>query len=84
MITYQSPMLHDVDYTLLTDDEDEDFLLTELVSGILTDCREFLALLKSELMKENLMQVPELVVAHLCAYLGAVVTIHTVNLPRTC
>jgi hypothetical protein len=81
MTTYKAPMLTEVDYTLILDDEDDDsdFSLTELEAGILRDCRDFLTLLKTELFKENLMQVPELVIAHLCAYLGAVVTIHTVR-----
>ena len=80
MTTYNAPMLNSVDYKFICDDEeDEGLLLIDLEAGILRDCRYFLELLKAELIKENLVQVPELVIAHLCAYLGAVVTIHTVT-----
>jgi len=38
-----------------------------------------LEILKPELIKEHLIQIPESFVAYLCAYLGTAVTVHTVH-----
>lgn len=77
MITYQAKMLPEVDYLQI--EKDFPFSLAHLEHQIMRDCCDFLECLKSELIKENLMQVHELLVAHLCAYLGTAVTIYTVQ-----
>lgn len=82
MIPYQAPMLSDVDYKNLFDEDDEllfSLSLTDLEVGTMENYRDFLEILTPQLKKENLLQTPELLVAHLCAYLAAALTIHTVN-----
>jgi hypothetical protein len=77
MIAYQVKMLPEVDYQKF--EKDFLFSLAHLEHQTMRDCCDFLKCLKSALIKENLMQVHELLVAHLCAYLGTAVTIHTVQ-----
>jgi hypothetical protein len=76
MIDYQAPMLEQVDYSEIEDD-DFGFSLVDLEYDTMKNCCDFLEELKIVLMKEKLMQLPELLVAHLCAYLGALTTIHS-------
>lgn len=76
MIDYQVPMLEQVDYSEIEDD-DFGFSLVDLEYDTMKNCCDFLEELKIVLMKEKLMQLPELLVAHLCAYLGALTTIHS-------
>ena len=78
MIDYQAPMLDQVDYSEI-DDDDFGFSLVDLEYDTMKNCSDFLEALKSVLMKEHMVQLPELLVAHLCAYLGALTTIHTVT-----
>ena len=75
---YSAPMLPDVDYMNLMDDE-AFFLLVDLEYDTFKNCCEFLEAVQSVLMEEQLIQAPELLTAHLCAYLGAVITVHTVH-----
>ena len=77
MIAYQAQMLPQVDYQKI--ENNFSFSLLDLEYGIMQDCCDFLDCLKSALIEEHLMQVPELLVAHLCAYLGTAVTVHTVH-----
>ncbi len=77
MIAYQAKMLPNVDYKKIQ--MNFSFSLVDLEHGTMQDCCDFLEGLKTALIKENLMQVPELLVAHLCAYLGTAVTVHTVT-----
>jgi hypothetical protein len=77
MIIYQAEMLPKVDYLQI--EKDFPFSLAHLEHQTMQDCCDFLECLKSALIKENLMQVHELLVAHLCAYLGTAATIHTVH-----
>ncbi len=80
MIPYEAPMLSGVDYKSLTDeDEGLFFSLIDLEAGTMENYCDFLTILTPQLKKENLMQTHELLVAHLCAYLAAVLTIHTVR-----
>ena len=75
-------MLSGVDYKSLFDEDDEllfSFSLTDLEAGTMENYRDFLEILIPQLKKENLLQPPELLVAHLCAYLAAILTIHTVK-----
>lgn len=77
MIAYQARMLPNVDYKKIQ--KNFSFSLVDLEHGAMQDCCDFLEGLKTALIKERLMQVPELLVAHLCAYLGTAVTVHTVT-----
>lgn len=77
---YQAPMLPDVDYINLMDDElDSFFSITDLEYDTFKSCCDFLDAIKLVLIEEQLMQVHELLVAQLCAYLGAVMTLHRVR-----
>jgi len=77
MIAYQAQMLPQVDYQKI--EENFSFSLTDLEYGIMQDCEDFLEILKLALMDAHLVQLPVLVVAHLCAYLGTAATVHTVH-----
>lgn len=77
MITYSAKMLPQVDYQTI--EETFSFSLTDLEYGVMQDCQDFLEALKLALMEEHLLQLPVLVVAHLCAYLGTAATVHTVH-----
>ena len=55
------------------------FSLLDLEYRIMQDYCDFLGILKTALMEEHLMQVPELLLAHLCAYLGTAITVYTVQ-----
>ncbi len=77
-MTYQTQMLPQVDYQKI--ENNFSFSLSYLEHHTMQDCCDFLEEgLKPALMEEHLMQVPELLVAHLCAYLGTAVTVHTVH-----
>ena len=77
MISYQAQMLPQVDYQKI--EENSPFSLVDLEYRTMQDYCDFLEILKSALMEEHLIQVPELLLAHLCAYLGTAVTVHTVQ-----
>jgi hypothetical protein len=77
IIAYQAPMLPQVDYLQM--EEDSSFSLAHLEHQTMRDYCDFLEHLKEALIKQQVIQVPELVVAHLCAYLGTAITVHTVN-----
>lgn len=77
MITYQGQMLPQVDYQQI--EKHFPFSLAHLEHHTMRDCCDFLENLQSALIEEHLIQVPELLVAHLCAYLGTAVTVHTVH-----
>lgn len=77
MIAYQAPMLPEVDYQNI--DNEFPISLIDLEHQTMQDCCDFLDCLKSALIEEHLIQTPELLVAHLCAYLGTAVTVHTVH-----
>ena len=71
-IPYPQPMLTSVDYQIF----DEDFEpLVELEHGVLVHYKKFLEKLELALLDAKMIQVPELIVAHLCCYLGSVTTI---------
>lgn len=72
---YTAAMLPDVDYNKL---EDGIFSLTDLEYDTMESCADFLDELKAVLLEEQFNPVPEFLVAHLCAYLGAILTIHKV------
>jgi hypothetical protein len=77
MIFYQAQMLPQVDYQKI--EKNFPFSLTYLEHQTMQDCCDFLGYLKSALKEEHLMQVPESLVAHLCAYLGTVATLHIIH-----
>ncbi len=77
MIAYQAKMLPQVDYQKI--EKNFPFSLAYLEHQAMQDCCDFLEYLKLALKEEHLMQVPESLVAHLCAYLGTAVTLHTVH-----
>lgn len=81
MIAYQGQMLPQVDYQKI--EKNFTFSIAHLEHQTMQDCCDFLEELKSALIEEHLMQVPESLVAHLCGYLGAAVTIHTVHQAET-
>ncbi len=76
---YQALMLPDVDYRQIEDEENFYFSLVDLEYDTFKSCCDFLEAIKSVLMEEKLLQAPELLVAHLCTYLAAVITLHTVH-----
>lgn len=78
IVAYNAPMLPNVDYHKLTEDAFS-LSITDLEAGIRENCQDFLETLKSALLKEKMVQTPELLVAHLCAYLGTTVVVHTVH-----
>lgn len=55
------------------------FSLSDLEQGTLESCTEFLEVLKSTLRDEKITPAPEILIAHLCAYLGTAMTVHTVH-----
>ena len=55
------------------------FSLVDLEYDTFKSCCDFLEEVKSVLLEEQLIQIPELLAAHLCAYLGTVITLHTVH-----
>ena len=77
MISYQAPMLPDVNYALL--DEDAYFSLTDLEYDTMKSCSHFLEELKWVLIEEKLVQIPQILCGYLCAYLGTITTVHTVK-----
>lgn len=77
MIQYQADMLPQVDYQKIVGNFP--FSLEYLEHRTMKDCCDFLESLKSALIEEHLIQVPELLVAHLCAYLGTAITVHTIH-----
>jgi hypothetical protein len=77
MVAYQAPMLPQVDYQKMEDHFL--FSLVDLEYRTMQDYCDFLEILKSALIEEHLMQVSELLLAHLCAYLGTAVTVHTIH-----
>ena len=76
MTAYSAPMLPNVDYQELQGQRF--FSLPDLEVGVLDSYSEFLDVLKSALLKENLAQAYELIIAHLSAFLGAALSLHTV------
>ncbi|HDV5786132.1 TPA: hypothetical protein RJD83_003119 [Legionella pneumophila] len=78
---YQAPMLPDVDYMKILDDEalEPFFSLIDLEYDTFKSCCDFFEEVKFVLLEEQLAQVPELLLAHLCAYLGTVITLHAVH-----
>ena len=64
MNAYQTPMLPLVDYALL---DKEKF-------------SQFLELLTKVLKEEKIVQIPESLVAHLCAYWSSITALHRFNL----
>ena len=71
-IPYPPPMLPNVDYQTF----DESFEpLVDLEHGALEHCQHFLKKLESVLLDAKMVQIPELIVAHLCCYLGASTTV---------
>lgn len=77
MIPYQTQMLPQVDYQKI--EKNFPFSLTYLEHHAMQDYCDFLECLKSALIAEHLIQTPELLVAHLCAYLGTATTVHTIH-----
>ena len=77
MIAYQAKMLPKVNYKKI--EKNFSFSLTYLEHRTMQDCCDFLEHLKVALIEEHLLQIPELLVAHLCAYLGTAITVHTVQ-----
>ncbi len=78
MLSYQAPMLEHVNYKEIEDDESY-LTLIDLEHGILQNCTDFLEQLKLALIDEGKVQVPELIIAHLCAYLGASASLYTIH-----
>ncbi len=77
MIPYQAQMLPEVDYQKI--EKNFPFSLVYLEHRTMQDYCDFLESLQSALIEEHLIQVPELLVAHLCAFLGTAATVHTVH-----
>jgi len=70
---YPQPMLPDVNYQQFGEDCFES--LSELEYGALENLRDFLEGLEKGLFKKKMIQVPELILAHLCCYLGVITVI---------
>src|SRR5215208_5388776 len=73
---YPKPALPGVNYSQLKDSFEVSDKLTELEYSTLENCCHFLENLKKVFMKAKMVQTPELMVAHLCGYLGAVTVIY--------
>lgn len=69
----EAPLLPFVDYTHL--DKKDCISLSDLESGVVNDCKMFLEPLAIILKEEKIIQIPEFMTAHLCAYLGAITTL---------
>lgn len=78
-IPYPQPMLSSVDYDNLGVDF---FSLTSLEYGVLQNCNDFLEKLEETLLSAKMIQIPEMVVVHLCCYLGATITIYNQDKSR--
>lgn len=78
-IPYPQPMLSSVDYDNLGVDF---FSLTSLEYGVLQNCSDFLEKLEEALLSAKMIQIPEMVVVHLCCYLGATITIYNQDKSR--
>lgn len=72
-ISYPRPMLSDVDYENFGDNL---ISLTDLEFGAMQNYSDFLSKLEQALIQAKMIQIPEFVVAHLCCYLGATLTIY--------
>lgn len=72
-IPYPQPMLPNVDYQTFDEDLGP---LVGLEHGVLEHCQNFLKKLERVLLDAKMIQVPELIVAHLCCYLGAITTVY--------
>ena len=72
-ISYPQPMLSSVDYDNLGVDF---FSLTNLEYKAIQNCSDFLEKLEEALLSAKMIQIPEMVVVHLCCYLGATITIY--------
>ncbi len=78
IVSYQATMLPNVDYNKIVHSNAQ-FSLNTLEIGTLESCTRFFNELKFVLREENFIVEAESLVAHLCAYLGAVMTVHTVH-----
>ena len=72
-ISYPQPMLNSVDYDNLGLDF---FSLIDLEYQIIQNCGDFLEKLEEALLRAKMVQLPEMIVVHLCCYLGATTTIY--------
>ena len=73
-IQYPEPMLSSIDYDNLGIDLDP-FTLTDLEYRTKENCSDFLNELEQALISANIIQIPEMIVAHLCCYLGVTTAI---------
>ncbi len=72
-IPYSQPMLSNVDYDELGIGL---FSLTDLEYEVIQNCSDFLRKLEEALLGAKMVQIPEMVIVHLCCYLGATATIY--------
>lgn len=78
-VPYPQPMLSSVDYDNLGVDL---FSLTDLEYKAMQNCKDFLEKLELVLLSAKMAQMPQMVVVHLCCYLGATITIYNQNKSR--
>lgn len=71
-------MLSSVDYDNFIDF----FSLTDLEYKVVQNCGDFLEKLEQALLSAKMAQIPEMVVVHLCCYLGATTTIYNQDKSR--
>lgn len=72
-------MLSGVDYDKL---DIGGFSLSDLEHEIMQNCTEFLKKLERALLTAKIAQPPEMIIVHLCCYLGATTTIYNCNKSR--
>lgn len=78
IVPYQGSMLPDVIYEKI-DTKDSLFTLLDLEEGAVESCMEILDALKAVILDEKIILEPKDLIANLCAYLGAAMTVHTVH-----
>ncbi len=73
---YPGPMLPGVDYQKFDENADDFESILNLEYGVLEHCQSFLGELERVLLSAKMIQVPELIISHLCAYLGIMAAVY--------
>ena len=73
-IEYPDPILSNVDYSHLGTNS---YSLTDIEYQARQNCEDFLEKLEQELLRANMVQSSEMIIAHLCCYLGTTTTVFT-------
>ena len=70
MVQYPRNMLPEVNYDKLNEDSMFEDRLVDLEYETMTNMSDFIDALKEPLLREKMIQPPEIMISYLCAYLG--------------